>query len=231
MEYIGIDVHQRESQVCIVDDGGRVLIERRVGTSRERFAALLVAHAGARVLLKASTESEWVAHAVEGLGHEVIVADPNFAPMYANRSRRVKTDRRDARALADACRLGGDRPPHRTPAPPRTGRAQLGGGGALVRNAGPPIRGIRAGVPPRGGVRVPSGGAATFGPRVQALALSATQHRLIAPLLALLRSLNQQLAVLETQLAREVAGHAAGRRLCTVPGVGPVTAAAVVATL
>jgi transposase len=42
--------------------------------------------------------------------------------------------------------------------------------------------------------------------------------------------LNQQ-AVLEAQLARGVAGHAAGRRLCTVPGVGPVTAAAVVATL
>ena len=73
MEYIGIDVHQRESQVGIVDDGGRVLIERRVRTRRERFAALLGAHAGARVLLEASTESEWVAHAVEGLGHEVIV--------------------------------------------------------------------------------------------------------------------------------------------------------------
>jgi hypothetical protein len=83
----------------------------------------------------------------------------------------------------------------------------------------------------RDGVRVPSGGAATFGPRVQALALSAPQHRLVAPLLALLRPLNQQLAILEAQLARGVAVHAAARRLCTVPGVGPVTAAAVVATL
>jgi transposase len=44
-----------------------------VRISRERFAALLGARAGARVLLEASTESEWVAHAVEGLGHEVIV--------------------------------------------------------------------------------------------------------------------------------------------------------------
>jgi transposase len=40
-----------------------------------------------------------------------------------------------------------------------------------------------------------------------------------------------QLAALEAQLARGVAAHAAARRLCTVPGVGPVTAAAVVATL
>jgi hypothetical protein len=36
----------------------------------------------------------------------VVVADPNSAPMYAQRSRRVKTDRRDAEALAQACRLG-----------------------------------------------------------------------------------------------------------------------------
>jgi len=54
----------------------------------------------ARIVLEASTDSEWVARCVEGLGHEVIVADPNFAPMYATRTRKVKTDRRDARALA-----------------------------------------------------------------------------------------------------------------------------------
>jgi hypothetical protein len=35
----------------------------------------------ARILLEASTESEWVARQLEGFGHEVIGADPNFAPM------------------------------------------------------------------------------------------------------------------------------------------------------
>ena len=56
--------------------------------------------------LRGSTESEWVARHLESLGHEVIVADPGFAPMYATRSRRVKTDKRDARALCEAGRLG-----------------------------------------------------------------------------------------------------------------------------
>jgi len=42
----------------------------------------------ARILLEASTEREWVARHLESLGHEVIVADPNYAPMYALRSRR-----------------------------------------------------------------------------------------------------------------------------------------------
>jgi transposase len=219
MEYIGIDVHQRESQVCVLDAVGQVVLERRVRTSRDRFAALLGPRPPARVLLEASTESEWMAQALEALGQEVVVADPNFAPMYATRSRRVKTDRRDARTLAEACRLGAYRPAHRTSAAQRVVRAQLAVREALVRTRTRHISVVRS-VLRRDGVRVPSGGAATFGVRVQALALSAPQHRVVAPLLALLRPLNQQLGALETQLARGVAVHAAARRLCTVPGVG-----------
>lgn len=49
--------------------------------------------------MEASAISEWVARILEELGHEVVVADPNYTPMYAQRSRRVKTDKRDARAL------------------------------------------------------------------------------------------------------------------------------------
>jgi len=65
----------------------------------------------ARILIEASTDSEGVVRCLEGLGRQVIVADPNFAPMYATRTGRVKRDRRDARALADANLLGAYRPP------------------------------------------------------------------------------------------------------------------------
>jgi transposase len=118
MEHIGIDVHARESQVCILTESGEI-VERRIRTQRERFAALLSGRAPARILIEASTESEWVGRCLEQLGHEVIVADPNLAAMYATRSRRVKTDRRDSRTLAEACRLGAYRRAHRTSdAPP-----------------------------------------------------------------------------------------------------------------
>ena len=86
MDSIGIDLHKRESQLCIVTDDGE-LIERRIATSRERFTVALGARAPARVLLEASTESEWVARHLESLGHTVIVADPGFAAMYATRSK------------------------------------------------------------------------------------------------------------------------------------------------
>jgi transposase len=125
MDHIGIDVHKRDSQIYILAEGGAV-VEQRIRTDPERFAAVLGARHRARIVIEASTDSEWVARCLEGLGHEVIVADPNFAPMYATRSRKVKTDRRDARALAEACLLGAYRPAHRLSDPQRHVRGRRG---------------------------------------------------------------------------------------------------------
>src|SRR5450759_5590114 len=95
MEIRGLDLHKRESQLSSKADDGTIT-DRRIVTSRERFTAVLGGRPRARILLEASTESEWVARHLESLGHEVIVADPNYAPMYANRSRRTKTAQRRA---------------------------------------------------------------------------------------------------------------------------------------
>jgi transposase len=57
-------------------------------TERERVRQLFADRPKARILVEASTISEWVARLLEELGHEVVVADPNYAPMYAQRSRR-----------------------------------------------------------------------------------------------------------------------------------------------
>src|SRR3989442_4041722 len=104
MDTIGLDLHQRESQLCICDEDGTIT-ERRIVTSRERFTAVLGDRPRTKILLEASTESEWVARHLESLGHEGLVADPNYAPMYATRSRRTKTDRRsEERRVGKECR-------------------------------------------------------------------------------------------------------------------------------
>ena len=54
------------------------------------------------ILIEAATESEWVAQHMESLGHEVSVADPNFAPMYETNSKKNKNDKRDARTVCNA---------------------------------------------------------------------------------------------------------------------------------
>ena len=192
MDHIGIDVHKKESQICILGAEGE-LSEQRVRTTPDRFADVLGDRPRARILLEASTESEWVARCLEGLGHEVIVADPNFAPMYAARSRKIKTDRRDARALAEACRLGAYRPAHRLSDAQRHVRGRLTVRDALVRTRTGYISVIRA-LLRQHGWRVPTGSAEGFIRRVLALALPGRLLSELAPLLAVMRQVNQQLA-------------------------------------
>jgi transposase len=119
MEYGAIDLHSQRSLIRIVDADGAVLLDRTVASRREGFMGVFADRARMRVLLESGTESEWVAATLEACGHEVIVADPNYALMYGARGRAVKTDRRDVAALAEACRLGIYRRAHRVSAAQR----------------------------------------------------------------------------------------------------------------
>lgn len=225
MEYIGIDVHKRESQLCMLRESGE-RVECRIRTDRERFAQVLGGRAAARIVIEASTESEWVARCLEALGHEVIVADPNFAPMYATRSRRVKTDVRDARALAEACQLGAYRRAHRTSDAQRTVRAPLVVREALVRTRTRYIAVVRALLRSEG-VRVPGiGSARTFTTRVAALAVPPALAPHLAPLVTLLDQLTAAIATADRGFAQHAAAEPIVQRLTTVPSVGPITAAA-----
>lgn len=229
MDYIGIDVHKNQSQLCILTEGGE-LIQRRIRTERKRFEEVVGEHGGSRILIEASTESEWVARWLEGLGHEVIVADPNYAPMYAHRSRRVKTDRRDAEALAMACRVGAYRRAHRVSDEHRHRRAFLSAREALVRTRTRYISLIRA-LLRRQGYRVRGGASYSFIARVEELELSRELGSEIAPILAVMAELNRQIDASNQKLGELAKEDESIRRLCTAPGVGPVTATAFVSTV
>ena len=229
MEHVGIDVHKNQSQICIITSDGE-LIEKRISTERGRFETALSSHSGARILIEASTESEWVARCLEELGHDVIVADPNYAPMYGQRTRRIKTDRRDARALAEACRNGTYRPAHRTSDERRRLRAQLAVRESLVRTRTRYISLIRS-LLRREGLRVRSGSADAFLERLAEVDLLDHVRREIKPLLAVMGPLGKQIARVDRQVAELASEDREVRTLCTAPGVGPVTAISFVATL
>lgn len=223
MEHIGIDVHKKDSQVCILPEKGDAL-EVRFATRAERFADVLGNRPPARVLLEASTESEWVARTIEALGHEVIVADPNFAPMYGARTRRIKTDRRDARALAEACRSGTYRHAHRRSDAQRAVTNRLAVRDALVRTRTRYIAVVRA-VLRGGGYRVASGEPESFARRVDVLPLPGQLRSTVAPLLAVLKAVNEQIAVCDEAIEITAAQDEIVQILETVPGVGTLTAA------
>ena len=77
MEYGAIDLHLRRSQIRIIDEHESVVLDRRIDTDRAAFAQIFAGRARMRILIESSTESEWVAQHLEGLGHEVVVGDPN----------------------------------------------------------------------------------------------------------------------------------------------------------
>ncbi len=229
MEIIGLDLHKRESQLCIKTADGTIM-ERRIVTSRDRFTAVLGPRPRARILLEATTESEWVARHLESLGHEVIVADPTYAPMYANRSRRTKTDKRDARTLLDACETGGYRCAHRLSDARRHVRAELAVRDALVRTRTRYVALAKTFVR-RDGLRVAGSSAERVAERIAELPRSATLTAELAPLFSILGPLNEQIAAADRRLTALTQGDSIVRLLATAPGVGAVTASAFVATI
>ena len=160
MDHIGIDVHKVNTQVCVHRADG-TLHEFRMPTRHDRLTETFGQMTPTKVLLEASTESEWVARCIEAVGHEVIVADPGFAPMYATRQRKVKTDRRDARCLAEACKLGAYRHAHRTSDESRHLRDLVIARKLQVRTRTKLSVTVRS-MLRRQGVRTRSGGAPTF---------------------------------------------------------------------
>lgn len=229
MDMIGIDLHKRESQLCSLAGDGTVT-EQRIVTSRERFTAVFGTRPPARILLEASTESEWVAVCLEAWGHDVIVADPNYAPMYATRSRRVKTDKRDARTLAEALKLGAYRPAHRVSAERRHERAELAVREALVRTRTRYIAIAKAFVR-RDGLRVPSSESHLVAKRVAALPVPAMLDAELSPLFAVLEPLNAQIVAADRRIAAFETTDPVVALLATAPTVGPLTASAVVSTI
>ena len=229
MEIIGLDLHKRESQLSMKAEDGTIT-DRRIVTSRDRFTAVLGGRPRARILLEATTESEWVARHLESLGHEVIVADPNFAPMYANRSRKTKTDKRDARTLREACESGAYRPAHRLSDARRHVRAELAVRETLVRTRTRYVALAKAFVR-RDGLRVASGMAEHVAERIAQLPLSPVLTEELVPLFRLLHPLNAQIAGLDTRIAQLEQTDPAVALLVTAPSIGPITASAFVATV
>ena len=142
----------------------------------------------------------------------------------------MKTDKRDAQALAEACRLGAYRPAHRTSDEQRHVRALLAVRESLVR-ARVRFVALAQAVLSREGFRVPTGTTKCFSARVKDLDLPEHLVVEIAPLLSMFEPLNEQIEALDGRLGEIARKDARVRRVMTMPQIGPVTALSFVATL
>jgi transposase len=229
MEYGAIDLHKRESQIRIVMASGEI-VDQRIATTRERLTHVFWGRSPMRILIEASTESEWVALHLEQLGHEVIVADPNYGPMYGHRSRRIKTDRRDVAALTEACHHGTYRLAHRKSARQHDVQCRLNVRQELTQARTRAISLARA-ITRAAGLRIRSGSTETFLNRLAALELPAEMKTTLSPLRSIIEVLDDELVNADEWFETMAGADPVVTRLTTLPGIGPITATAFVAAL
>ncbi len=150
--------------------------------------------------------------------------------MYATLSKKIKTDKRDARALCDACEKGNYRAAHRSSDAQRQIRAELITRETLVATRTRYIAVVRS-LLRREGIRVQSCGAGYFRLHVAEMDLPQSLRGALEPLLEVLRVVDEQISEADEQLAEIAKAEPLIKRLCLIPGVGPVTSITYVAIL
>jgi len=100
---IGMDLGDKSSRYCVLDEDGEVLLERSASTSRKGMAQAFGAIQRCRIAIEVGTHSPWVSRLLKGFGHEVIVANARQVKLISASSR--KDDRLDAQTLARLARV------------------------------------------------------------------------------------------------------------------------------
>jgi len=100
---IGLDLGDRSSCYCVLDEAGEVVDEHKLGTSPKAMKEAFARVPPCRVALETGTHSPWVSRLLSELGHEVIMAHARNVRLIGE-SRR-KDDRLDAITLARLARM------------------------------------------------------------------------------------------------------------------------------
>jgi transposase len=111
--FIGLDVSLAKTAICVVDRDGVVLWQGKVPSEPAALIARLGEWAGVIDLagIEACPLSEWLHRSLRDAGVPVVCIETRHAQRFLS-SRPVKTDRNDARGIAEMMRLGHYRPVH-----------------------------------------------------------------------------------------------------------------------
>lgn len=230
MNHAAIDLGSKESQVCVRQADGTILVERKHPT--RRLGALMKTWPPTRVILETSSEAFRIADQARAAGHEVRVVPATLAKQLGVGERRIKTDERDARTLSEvSCRID-LRSVHIPSEAARALRDVIRSRQTLVETRTKLVNRIRGWLRTQLG-RLRGRGSLTLPTRVRAQAEASGQalppH--LDATLTVIDALNQQLRALDEQLRSLAKAHPICQRLMTVPGIGPVTAVSFVAAI
>ena len=223
--FAGLDVSVKETSICIVDDTGRIVREVKVASEPEALLAVLAnpTYHFKRIGLEAGPLSQWLFSALAEAGLPVICVETRH--MRAVLQAQInKTDRNDARGMAQMMRAGLYRPVH-----VKTLRSQklrmLLTHRKLLQSKAVAIENDLRGTLRNFGLKVGVVGKVRFETRIKELVENLPDlAALVEPLLIVRWVLREQIGILHRRLLAIVRDDEVCRRLMTVPGVGPVVA-------
>ena len=233
MEYFaGLDVSMETTHLCIVDRDGTVIREVRAASNAEAIAAELAkAPACRRVVFETGRMAPVLHHGLNALGVPVVCVESRQVHQALKSLATHKTDRNDARGLAQLARTGFFKPVHVKSLQAHAMRSLIGARKKLVGQRVMLDNQIR-GLAVIFGVRLPRALSRSF--IAQALRASegidgfaAAMRGLVAARAAVVAAV----AAIDADLKRLARASEACRRLMMIPGVGPLTALAFVAAI
>ncbi len=226
---VGIDLGDRFSRYCIVHADGEVMEEGRIATTAAALQRHFAGEARQRIALEWGTHSPWVSRLLQDMGHEVWVA--NARKLRAITASESKNDRNDAEKLA---RFAAYDPRLLSPIRHRSRERQrdlnlLQARDTLVRARAMLVNALR-GLIESAGHRLPKCSTEWFA-RVAGKAIPPGYEVVARPLLEQVAQLTQQIRGMDQQIEMLAKPYPEVETLRSVPGVGPVIAAAYVLTL
>ena len=226
MHHIGVDLGARKSQVCICTPDAAVVLERKLPTSDlcSWFGSQREKYGDARIVLESCAQARFVAMSLIALGFDVCILPATYSKECGVGRRRRKTDRHDARSLAQAsCRNDLPRV-HVASDQSEYAKSLCPARDALVRCRTLLINSVR-GYARKSLLRIPTGRVTTFSKRVRTRMLSLPEGipTFIESLLKTIDAATAELRELEKKIVGLVNNDPVCRLLMTAP-VGPLTA-------
>lgn len=226
-QYVGLDVSLEMTSICVLDESGTIVFEGDTASRPYAIVKTLRRRApnATRIIFETGSLANWLWHELNALGFPVLCIDARHARA-ALSMRMNKSDRNDARGLAELARMGWYREAKVKSMESRQARALLTARAKLVdirRDLENQMRGLFKSL----GIVLGKAGSRVLAAKVAAVLRQAAHLRpVIEPLLEGHAGVAAQVAEYDAQVKALTRSDQTVRRLMTVPGVGPVTALA-----
>jgi transposase len=230
--FVGLDVSQKMTAICVVDNAGRRLWRGQCPTAPEQIAAMVRRHAGddSRIGIETGAMTPWLVHELRALGLEVICLDARHARA-ALKMQINKTDQNDAEGLAQIVRTGWFRSVHVKSFDSHRARALLGARAQLVGMTTRLSNHIR-GVLKTFGLLPGAMRGLRFDRKVEVLLEDRSDVApIVRPMLVAWRQLREQISAFDKAIRVLVRSNSPCRLLMSVPGIGVLSALAYVSTV